>query len=122
MLQSRPGSTLRDTSPLGGAIPGSELRQRAYGTTTRTAVVWAGAWIANLEGHAMPEMGGDFALLFSAISEETIAAGAIMDVRTDGKFDWRACIRDNEFLATADWVKAMACARAALETTRRASC
>lgn len=45
---------------------------------------------------------------------ETLAAGAIIDLMTGGKFDWRSRINDSDFTESADWQTALAYARAAL--------
>lgn len=55
------------------------------------------------------------------IVQETLAAGAIIDVMTGGKCDWRSRINDSDFTESADWQTALAYARAALSETDHAA-
>ena len=49
----------------------------------------------------------------------TLAAGTIIDMMTGGKLDWRARVGESDFLESADWLTAMAYARAALNARDR---
>lgn len=48
------------------------------------------------------------------IANEIAAAGAIIDIMSGGKLDWRSRIDESDFLESADWQTALAYARAAL--------
>jgi len=43
----------------------------------------------------------------------TIGAGAIIDIMSGGKLDWRSRLEDSDFLESADWQTAVEYARAA---------